>query len=328
MKKFAVYIRKNAGRKSIPANFSEQVLKNAKTLAEFYKFDVQDFDIEKKEVQEKRPVVWCNSEEILDEIIQRRNSVGNFIIKVMADGGKGFFKVCMCIILEYYVSHQNLDDENAEKRLKPDKMTSVHKLIMLCIVPNIKESYDNVKKLFELIKINDIPFKFVADFKLLLIINRQQTARATFPCPYCFVSLQTLKTRSELENHEQEDQEIEFKTYGDLRKDYEAFTLLGGNALLAMTCHSTVNAPLFQEPDDMPVIEKCVVPELHVMQGIVNHIFWKGLVPLLGREKALIWPRHLKLISKSYHGDSFEGNACRKMLKNLIFYLIMKYVDM
>lgn len=69
----------------------------------------------------------------------------------------------------------------------------------------------------------------------------------------------------------------------------------------------------------MTVIEKCVMPELHILQGLVNHIFWKGLVPLLGKEKALTWPRHLKLISKNYHGDSFEGNACRKMLKESDF---------
>jgi hypothetical protein len=65
----------------------------------------------------------------------------------------------------------------------------------------------------------------------------------------------------------------------------------------------------------MYVIEKCIIPELHVLQGFVNHLFWNGLVPLLGKENALLWPRKLKLIPKNYHGHSFEGNACRKLLK-------------
>ncbi|KYN29412.1 ATP-binding cassette sub-family G member 1 [Trachymyrmex cornetzi] len=53
----------------------------------------------------------------------------------------------------------------------------------------------------------------------------------------------------------------------------------------------------------------------YVLMGFVNHLFWKSLVPLLGKDKALIWPTRLKLISKNYHGDCFEGNACRQLLK-------------
>ena len=64
------------------------------------------------------------------------------------------------------------------------------------------------------------------------------------------------------------------------------------------------------------VLQKCVIPELHGLQGFVNHLFWKGLVPLLGKEKALMWPKKLNLFSKNYHGDAFERNACRKLLKN------------
>lgn len=75
----------------------------------------------------------------------------------MADGGQGFFKVCMTILPEGYVSDPALAaDILPGKKMKVDKLTSVHKLIMLCIVPQIKESYENVQKLFDLIKINDI----------------------------------------------------------------------------------------------------------------------------------------------------------------------------
>ena len=30
------------------------------------------------------------------------------------------------------------------------------------------------------------------------------------------------------------------------------------------------------EDDDMYVIQKCVPPELHLLQGFVNHLFWDG----------------------------------------------------
>ncbi|CAB0039995.1 unnamed protein product [Trichogramma brassicae] len=56
------------------------------------------------------------------------------------------------------------------------------------------------------------------------------------------------------------------------------------------------------EDDDLYVIEKCVLPELHLLQGFVNHLFWKGLVPEVGREKALLWPKKLSLVPKNYQG--------------------------
>ncbi|CAH0560528.1 unnamed protein product [Brassicogethes aeneus] len=92
IKKLATFIRANAGRKSIPAHYFKQVAERARVLEDFYRYKILDFDIEKSEVQQKRPVVWCNSEEILEEVIQRRRLVGNYVMKIMADGGQGFLK--------------------------------------------------------------------------------------------------------------------------------------------------------------------------------------------------------------------------------------------
>ena len=39
-------------------------------------------------------------------------------------------------------------------------------------------------------------------------------------------------------------------------------------------------------------------------------------MPLIGRQQALEWPLSLNLMSKNYHGEVFEGNSCRKLLKN------------
>ena len=105
------------------------------------------------------------------------------------------------------------------------------------------------------------------------------------------------------------------KTCGDLRRDYNNFLKTEQNKKLAKECNSVINAPLFDENDDTCVIEKCVIPELHITMGFTNHLFWKGIVPIVGREKALIWPTKLSLISKNYQGEIFEGNACRNLLK-------------
>ena len=83
----------------------------------------------------------------------------------------------------------------------------------------------------------------------------------------------------------------------------------------AKYCHRTINPPLFNEDDTTCVIDKCIVPELHILQGFVNHVFWDGLVHLVGRKEVLIWPKDLKLVPENYQGDVFEGNACREFLK-------------
>ena len=130
----------------------------------------------------------------------------------MADGGQGLSKFCTTILPENYSSElDNGGDDDFKyseyniplKRRRVyseggstgaiSKLTSVHRLIIICIVPQIKETYDNVKLLFDLIKINNISFKFIWDFKLLLIVNGQQTATSIFLYPYCFVSLRNLR---------------------------------------------------------------------------------------------------------------------------------------
>ena len=239
----------------------------------------------------------------------------------MADGDQGFLKVTMTILPENYgvIEEDDDDFDIPEKKRKTysegdsnsheSKLTSVKRLILLVLIPQIKESYNNVKFLFDLIQINNIPFRFTADFKLLLIINGQQTATATYPCPYCFVTLGDLK---ECQNEKYDNESMHLKTYGNLRNNYKKYQDLGSKKKFAKECGSTINPPVFDESDDLPIIQKCIVPELHILQGFVNHLFWDGLVPLIGEKTALLWPKNLNLIPKNYHGNIFQGHALRE----------------
>ena len=358
MKKITNFIRCNVGRMSIPKNYREHMSKKSKELKDVYKSGVHEFDCESGTDAEKqsRPVVYANAEELLDKVIESRGLVGNFCIKAMADGGQNFFKISLCIMPASYspkneessMQEDCYDESDPEDSVdfncpkkrtlyseggrlsKKGKLSSVNRLILLCVVPGIKETHANIQLLFDLTKLNDIPFKFVADFKLLLIVNGQQTATSSYPCPYCFVSLNELRRKSTPDtslngnttSNESDELEVanatKLKTFGDLRRDFDRYQLLrnqGEEKECSRMCHSTINPPIFDEKDDVCVLEKCVIPELHVLQGFVNHLFWQGLVSLLGLEKALLWPHKLNLISKNYHGDAFEGNACRKLVK-------------
>lgn len=307
MKDVTNFIRCTTGRKSVPKNYLQHMLDSSKTLEGIYKHGFYEFDSEISTTKQKRPVVYADAQQLLDAVIEKRNLIGNILIKAMADSGQKFFKTSLTILPEDYSpktdfpnsspSNDNQDNDelmrtnlqkNTGKRTlysqggsmsKKRKLSSVDRLILLCIVPEIKESYENVKLLFELTGINNIPFKFAADFKLLLIVNGQQTASATFPCPYCFIPLSNLRNyQSTListtnENDSSLENSLKLKTFGDLRRDYGKYCLAGKNKKFSRECHSTVNLPLMNEADEVTVLEKCVIPELHILQGFVNHLF-------------------------------------------------------
>ncbi|CAH0555061.1 unnamed protein product [Brassicogethes aeneus] len=159
----------------------------------FYKFETSNDGIK------KRPVVYATASELVDFIFEKRNieHIEQSKIKVMADGGQDFFKISLSIsIPEDNLKENDLDKSKnvstystGESMANKRKLTSVFKLLLLGIVPWIKETYDNFKILVELTKLNEIPFKFLGDLKLVLLVNGQQTATASYTCPYCFVTL-------------------------------------------------------------------------------------------------------------------------------------------
>lgn len=179
----------------------------------------------------------------------------------------------MTIFQENY----SADTEYTEKKINNKaKLTSVCRLLLLSVAPGIKETYDNIHLLVELTNLNNISFQFFADFKVLLLVNGQKTASATFACPYSCITLKELHDSKEILDEsieEDDDESTELKTYGDLKKDYHKFESLGKDKKKAREGRSTVDPPLVQENDDSYVIRKCVIPKLHILQGYVNHLF-------------------------------------------------------
>lgn len=105
--------------------------------------------------------------------------------------------------------------------------------------------------------------------------------------------------------------------YGDLETNFNKFsTSLEKNIKRATESFSVVNKPLIEEIENVQVFHECIIPELHLQQGFVNYLYWKDLVPLLGRDNATKCPKNWNIIAKIYQGEIFEGNACRKLLKH------------
>ena len=190
--------------------------------------------------------------------------------------------------------------------VRKGKLTGVKRLILLGVVPDIKDTHRNFSLIFDLIHLNTIQFKIVSDFKLQLITLGLQTVTATYPCAYCFISNDNLKNRIV--------QEVGERTFHSLESDHERFIASNGIHKDAKKIHNCTNPCLLKEDPSMPVLEKYIVPELHLILGFVDHIF-TGIKKLVGTERASLWPAQEHLVAKGYHGGTLEGNACRALLK-------------
>lgn len=89
MKKLTNFLRCNVGRKSVPPFYEKHLSENSNALENIYKEGIDEFDT--KNGKEKMPVVWADAEELLEAVIEKRNLVGYVDVKLMADGGQGFF---------------------------------------------------------------------------------------------------------------------------------------------------------------------------------------------------------------------------------------------
>ena len=328
MKTIANYLRVRAGRTAVEPGFANHLTKKGQKLSDLYKLSWHQFEAGDDQ-QVNLPVVWANAEDLLSTVSEAREYLGSPFVKIMADGGQNFLKICATILPENY--HPDLDraqtesddEEDIEHEVKKRstykeggsigkyKLTSVKKVIMVAIVPECKETYHNMKILFELTRLNDIKFLFVADFKLLLLCLGCQSASATYPCPYYLVNLREI---SQVGDHAEDLQEP--RTFGLLERSHDKFvTSHGSKKKEARYCNSTVGHPLFSEDSEVLVVDKCPPEELHCLQGFVNHTFNEGYAKEIGREKALKFPKLINVVASDYHNKIFEGNACREMLK-------------
>ncbi|KAJ8677253.1 hypothetical protein QAD02_013040 [Eretmocerus hayati] len=215
MGKMVNFLRSHAGRASVPGGTEKELSKYSKRLKDLYQYDILEFDTDKKG-KEMRPVVWADAEKLLKAVQEYRDELTDPKIKIMADSGQGFFKISLSI---FEIEKNEAIDFDRKKCLyseggslgRKNKLTSVQGLILLYTVPQVKESYKNLNFWFELTNFNNIPFEFIADFKVYLTCVGQQTASASYPSPICSISLEDLK------NQDVSD-DVEHGSHGSIRE--------------------------------------------------------------------------------------------------------------
>ena len=71
---------------------------------------------------------------------------------------------------------------------KSFKDSSVHKIIILAILPSLNEKYHNLRIILDKLNISSLDYTVSEDLKVLLQMVGKQTATSKHPCPYCMTS--------------------------------------------------------------------------------------------------------------------------------------------
>ena len=187
-------------------------------------------------------------------------------------------------------------------------MSSVKKLFIICAVPNVDESYHNVKQIMEKVKCETIDFGMSCDLKMCLCLCGKQTASSKHPCPYCYARVPF---------HE----EAQRTTLESLNLWYQQFLEAGGNKAKAMDFKNVTRRPLLAgQPEDL-VLDLLIPPELHCMTGVAGKLLKemeRGCFQSRKEGKKFVntFLKANNIQKCVYQGsESFEGNQARKLLQ-------------
>ena len=239
--------------------------------------------------------MYCQSlEELVWNILDERNvAPPESLVKISLDGGGEFFKVCLQVV--------DLSESSGRMKNEGYLSTGVKKIFIVCIVEDLKESYSNISKILSLLKTKEIHHLTVCDLKVANILCGIQGHASKHPCCFCEVTSERLH------------QEDHPRTLGSLRKSFEAFKI--SDKPVAAQFLNSIHEPLLSGPDETEILDLLVPPELHILLGVVNHLY-QGMKKIWAAASS--WPQKLHIKPSPQHGgENFNGPACQKLLKNI-----------
>jgi hypothetical protein len=316
-RKLIPFIRNIAGKRAVEASSEKYFQCRDKSLEDFFTLSLIEFESNSENCS-STPFVYCNDvDNFINHICAERNTDSeNVDIKFGIDGGGGFFKVCLTIH-----DKNRRDAAGSTHNMKMvDQMsldTSVKKIFIIAIAPEIKETYCNVKTVLDQVKIEnlDMLFTFAVDLKLANIIGGIQAHGCSYPCIWCECP--------KAHFHEpQNGDSFALRTIGSVRKNVNGFHEASLKTTEMKKCKqaqardfkSCVHEPLLKGGDDDLVLT-CLPPsELHLLLRVTNKLYDE--LQSLSAEVANKWTEALGLTRPKMHSGEFNGNMCKRLLNH------------
>jgi hypothetical protein len=173
---------------------------------------------------------------------------------------------------------------------------------LLAVVPNVTENRRNVQEVLDnLPNLPALDFIVSSDLKVLNILSGIQQASSKHPCCYCHWT----KKGGDKTSH--------LHTLGSNRKNHDNWQSSGGKKTDLMKFFNCDGYPLLTDSDNT-LLEKCPPPELHIMLGLVNHLYdsFEAEWPEVDQ-----WALGLGISKRRQPGLSFAGNHCRLLLTHI-----------
>ena len=180
-------------RKCIAPGLKNAIVQNNKFVDDMFLHTNQEFF--SKDTLQTEQVIFCNDVKAMIEtcIEKRELQFSKLRFKIGIDGGGGFLKICQNIILD---TEEGEVTTPKKRRLYTDgtegdahRDTSIYKLHILALVPDIPENYFNVAKLWNLLDLEPLEdygdIKVAADLKLCNIMLGLQSHASNHPCSWC-----------------------------------------------------------------------------------------------------------------------------------------------
>ena len=292
---------KEASPKIIEKGAKQSLYEKNHSLDEFFDLRLLEYTETSSmsgKLKQEWTVICRDLESFIDFVIQERGlQSDSVLIKIGIDGGGGFLKCCLSIF-------DPVMDGQSRKNDRDFKNSGVKKCFIIGIVPNIPETYFNLKRLWLNVGASDLdrPFTIASDLKLCNILLGLMSHSSLHPCCWCDIEKKEMHAKGTQ------------RTMGSLKNLFWSYFDDGAEKQKAKLYGNVVHLPLFSNvPDDTPVL--CVVPppELHLMTGPVNTMFraLKEAWP-----QADEWLHCCSIYRESLYGGSFTGNSSRKLLKS------------
>lgn len=230
------------------------------------------------------PVIYCTDvPKLIDRIkVARKFEEGDeVLIKIGIDGGGGFLKITISLLLE---NHSEPTDSFKDGGVK--------RLLILAVVPDIPEKYEFIKLIWiNLLKLDGMRCVIAGDLKIINVIIGIMAHSSSNPCPYCEVLKKELSTNSGPQ-----------RTIGSIRANC-------CTEKIKKAC--CIHNPLIHGSDEELILTICPPPPLHLSLGIVNAVY--KAVEQKSPDWADLWAQsaHVRHQERAY---GFTGRACYRLI--------------
>ena len=138
------------------------------------------------------------------------------------------------------------------------KDTSVKKLLLPSIYPDILEVHSNLYKILEDLGVEAVEFLVCADIKMLLLLIGKPEGKTTHGCPFCDIATPYSTSYYTL------------YTVADLYTWHQKYLEDGSKYQKQKLYQNIVNSPLITGPPDKLVLDLLNLPSLHLLIGVVE----------------------------------------------------------